>query len=753
MTGSISRHKVSAALYAWFACVLCLMLAPAQSASAVMPGDPIPSYADGGTFSGTVGTGEDQGTNDFAMDSADRVVLLVRSTPGPVHRLTRLAANGSVDSSFGTGGVVELPAGRWSGMGVDADDRVVVSGSDGDSAVVTRYLPDGTLDTSFGTGGTWTTLLQPPSGSEPVEDFTPDLHEIRVLDDGTIAVAGDTALCESSFYQDESSCPGQVSLRLTPEGVLDAGFGDGGLRYTGLPRMNRTVSILSDGRTVLAGGVRFDAASGYTHELVVRILDKDGTSLTAPDPGGLKYGGGRDNHRGGATIDPGGRVLLVAGSYIFRYTKKLKADPTFSVRVPKYWSKYFSDGAIDLGMGWPYGPPWNDYLRGGIWLSEVDVDPKGRILVSGVHGADGTRSGFVARLKQDGQADPTFSNDGIALLWSGPQGPTTAPYQGFGTRVRLLNGNVVAAGTLSGPDGTRTAVSKLRNGRREVVKCQGLSPDYLGGPGSDSVRNDGRGVIVLLGGNDVVEAANSATVCAGRGDDRVNSRWSSRLFLGPGNDVAGVGRRGRGKDVVRGGPGQDRISTGGDDDTVFGGPGRDHINGGKEDDLLWGNGGIDWIYGRSGNDRIIGGPAFDRLRPGSRDSIEYVYTQKRGGFRAILMRRGDVLDTFYFRLTMPCEKRNRDGIVDGGTWKAFQSSDNIPMRGPNRQFRISFSSNSEGADYEIAATGREVGRTLVGRVRFVDRDPRTCWSGRSPSDPWVDFRAALRPVVRQTVRQ
>jgi hypothetical protein len=260
-------------------------------------------------------------------------------------------------------------------------------------------------------------------------------------------------------------------------------------------------------------------------------------------------------------------------------------------------------------------------------------------------------------------------------------------------------------------------------------------------------------VIVTLGGNDVVDAANLATVCAGKGDDWVDLRWKSRVFLGPGDDVVTVSNRGRGKDLVRGGTGADLISTGGDDDKVFGGSGNDVIEGGIEDDALWGDYGSDRIYGRKGNDQLVGGPGLDRLRPGSRDPLEWVYSQKRNGFRTILVRRGRVLDTIFFRLPMRCEQRDRIGIGVAENWRSIQrSAPDVPLRGASGHFKVVDSQNEDWFNFDFAMRGREIGATLTGQVRYVDSDRTTCWSGRSLTDAWVDFRAVLQPVVRQTVR-
>jgi Ca2+-binding RTX toxin-like protein len=94
-----------------------------------------------------------------------------------------------------------------------------------------------------------------------------------------------------------------------------------------------------------------------------------------------------------------------------------------------------------------------------------------------------------------------------------------------------------------------------------------------------------------------------------------------------------------GKDVVRGGGGNDLIfggydSTdnvldGGDtlygdagNDTIYGGYGNDYLNGGTEADRLFGGAGYDTLIGGSGNDTLNGGNGFDLMDPtGEVDSL------------------------------------------------------------------------------------------------------------------------------------
>ena len=115
----------------------------------------------------------------------DRIVVTgEESDKVVVHRFT---ANGAVDSSFGTSGSVTTDVSANDDFGtaitVQADGKLVVAGygwTIPDVGILVRYNVDGSLDTTFGSGGS----LQMDFGSST------DLSAVAIQDDGQIVVAG-----------------------------------------------------------------------------------------------------------------------------------------------------------------------------------------------------------------------------------------------------------------------------------------------------------------------------------------------------------------------------------------------------------------------------------------------------------------------------------------------------------------------------------------------------------------------------------
>jgi hypothetical protein len=74
-------------------------------------------------------------------------------------------------------------------------------------------------------------------------------------------------------------------------------------------------------------------------------------------------------------------------------------------------------------------------------------------------------------------------------------------------------------------------------------------------------------------------------------------------------------------ELLKGGPGTDRIYGGGGDDVLRGNAGDDHLEGGRGDDLVMGGLGSDDLSGDQGADELEGAAGNDRLRGGAGDDV------------------------------------------------------------------------------------------------------------------------------------
>ena len=216
----------------------------------------------------------------FVVQPDDAIVLGLYTASQNGLTLMRLHPDGSVDASFGTDGAVTVsfPGTSYAGLFVaslDATGRILLIGftvPDGASHhffAAARLLPNGTLDTSFGTGGFASVDVYRLDG-------TPSLALVQ--DDGRIILAG------TAFDVIAGPVwPGYVvAVGLHDDGTLDASFGDGGMTFVRIDPVENVAPeiwgglVRPDGKIMLVGAGRTDQAS---KALVVQ-LDRDGRADT-----------------------------------------------------------------------------------------------------------------------------------------------------------------------------------------------------------------------------------------------------------------------------------------------------------------------------------------------------------------------------------------------------------------------------------------------------------------------------------------
>jgi uncharacterized delta-60 repeat protein len=142
-----------------------------------------------------------RGINALAVDSTGRALLLWRGS-----NLTRLTADGQLDTGFGTGGTAPLGGFHFDDLAALGDGSVLVAGYGYGSPylVAAKLGPDGSLDPSFGNGGFAVVAIGP-------RDTNAAARRVALANDGDILLAG---------FSD-----GHPALvRLLPDGRPDPGF-------------------------------------------------------------------------------------------------------------------------------------------------------------------------------------------------------------------------------------------------------------------------------------------------------------------------------------------------------------------------------------------------------------------------------------------------------------------------------------------------------------------------------------------------
>ena len=281
--------------------------------------------------------------------------------------LVRFDANGGMDDSFGSAGVVLVnPWGSFAkGLAIEANGKILTA----DGPTVLRYSADGVLETTFAND------LHICSTPECVS-------AIAVQTDGKVL-----------------SATGRGLVRHEVDGSYDSGFGSGGLAVSAFPY--RAMALQSDGKIVVAGGTRglFVVARYDAGGQLDPTFGSSGGSILVP----------RDYNTSafGLALQPDGSLIVVGTD------KQRPVAPRTVVVLMRFAADETPDASF--GINGVVETPAGDEAYA--WSVAVQTD--GKILVAGQEFGM-----FVHRYQPDGTLDMEFGSGGIVL--TGPSGAADA---------------------------------------------------------------------------------------------------------------------------------------------------------------------------------------------------------------------------------------------------------------------------------------------------------------------------------------
>lgn len=189
--------------------------------------------------------------NQIALQSDGKIVAggYQQDGNGMTFCLARYETDGSLDTTFGTSGIVTTQAGangesQISSIAIQTDGKIVAGGYalDNDGVykfAVARYETDGSLDSGFGTSGITLTQI----------NFESKINSIALQSDGKIIAGG---------YSYDELATGFALARYNTDGSIDTGFGTNGVTVTTINGRNsesriNSIGIQSTGDIIAAG--------------------------------------------------------------------------------------------------------------------------------------------------------------------------------------------------------------------------------------------------------------------------------------------------------------------------------------------------------------------------------------------------------------------------------------------------------------------------------------------------------------------
>ena len=212
----------------------------------------------------------------------DGKIVVAGPTASHDFGVARITAAGVYDDSFGSGGQASvhfaLGAADARALALQPDGKIVVAGEYVDNETHERHLavarvnPDGSLDTTFGSGG---------KALPPLRGWTASgAYAVAVEADGKIVAGG-------YVFDPDTGTTQFVVARLTSSGQLDTSFGGLGWSSAGFPAEVLSLAIQPDGKIVIAGNTAQDefAVARITADGVYDDSFGSGGQVTVRFPG------------------------------------------------------------------------------------------------------------------------------------------------------------------------------------------------------------------------------------------------------------------------------------------------------------------------------------------------------------------------------------------------------------------------------------------------------------------------------------
>lgn len=358
-----------------------------------------PTFGVGGKVVTSIGT-QDKAYS-VAVQSDDKILVAGFTTSvisGKDFVCVRYNADGALDNTFGTGGIVttDLQVGSDDvaySMALQADGKILLAGSSDDgtdrNAALIRYNSDGTIDGTFGTGGIVLT------------DFESNQQdEIRVVK--VHALTGKIIVGGSSVISTNVSKP--VVARYLSDGTLDNTFNSTGINLLWVTPLDyqylfsvEDLVVQSSGKISAVGWRDFPGLSWDSDYWACRI-NTDGTmDNTFSTDGVTTYNGTFNGHDRAYSmhLKPDNNIVFSGGGYVSTLYYDFTMIEVTSTGPSTTWSALADFGSLFDDISYA-----------------IKEDVNGKFVMAGSSGNLTNKSFALSRKNVDATNDLTFGTSG-----------------------------------------------------------------------------------------------------------------------------------------------------------------------------------------------------------------------------------------------------------------------------------------------------------------------------------------------------
>jgi uncharacterized delta-60 repeat protein len=302
--------------------------------------------------------------------------------------IARFNSNGTLDTTFGTGGKLIQDIGTALDFGhslvIQPDGKILLGGYCQISYsrfCIARFNSEGTIDTTFGSSGK---VIQ------NIGSFYGDLgYSLAIQPDGKILLGGS---CDNGSNFDF------CIARFNSDGTLDTTFGSIGEAIQPIGSAGDhgySLAIQTDGKILLGGS----CGSGLNLDFCIARFNSNGTLDTSFGSSGkvIQPLGSSYNIGKSLAIQPDGKILL-GGSCNYKFCI----------------ARFNSNGTLDTTFG-SSGKVIQPIGSDSDWGSSLTIQPDGKILLGG-YCYNGSYYDFcIARFNSNGTLDTSFGTSGKVI--------------------------------------------------------------------------------------------------------------------------------------------------------------------------------------------------------------------------------------------------------------------------------------------------------------------------------------------------